>query len=343
MTRARPIRLVSGETVPVPWTRPAIWRETLERSVKSAMMQGTPVERSGRRRFRLGWEPKCEAPYIFEAFASRSEIKSGKRDPIFVTGSGRCRKCDQCKKARSAMWQIRAMHEYSKWPVTVFGTVTMSPEEHYALDARIIQGTRGPDGQYKRYPANINEMSATELFVARVGVMGDDVQRLLKRLRKGDAFHRPQFRYLLVAEAHDSDRTNSAMRGRPHFHILLHENVQGSLILGSPTKAILEGQDGEWKRCSYKAGGHWREGVFVDDRSFLRSQWDAGFTKFQFAENAKAAGYLCKYLSKNTDVRIRASVGYGEDTVSSSNDVERAKMDPREHGLRVPIAVQGSM
>jgi len=306
------------------------------------MMLGTPVERSGRRRFRLGWEPKCEAPYVFEAFASRSEIKSGKRDPIFVNGSGRCRKCDQCKKARSAMWQIRAMHEYSKWPVTVFGTVTMSPEEHYALDARIIQGTRGPDGQYKRYPANINEMSATELFVARVGVMGDDVQRLLKRLRKGDAFHRPQFRYLVVAEAHDSDRTNSAMRGRPHFHILLHEIVQGSLVVGSPTKAILEGVDGEWKRCSYKSGGQWREGVFVDDRSFLRSQWDAGFTKFQFAENAKAAGYLCKYLSKNTDVRIRASVGYGN-TESSSNDVERAKMDPKEHGLRVPLGSNGLM
>ena len=243
------------------------------------------------------------------------------------------------------MWQIRAMAEYAMWPVTVFGTITMSPEEHYALDARIIQGTRGPDGAYKRYPANINEMSATELFVARVGVMGDDVQRLLKRLRKGDAFHRPQFRYLLVAEAHDSDRTNSAMRGRPHFHVLLHETVAGSLIVGSPTQAFVDGVSGEWKRYQYKASdGKYRAGVFVDDMSFLRSQWDAGFTKFQFAENPRAAGYLCKYLSKCTDVRIRASVGYGQDTESTRNEVETWNLNvEREAGLRSPLGSNGSI
>jgi len=313
MTRPRPIRLSSGEKIDVPWTQPRVWRETLERSVKACMLTGVPVEREGRRRFRVGYAPRCEAPYHFEVFASVSERVSGKRDPIFVYGSGRCRKCDQCRKARSQMWQIRAMNEYARWPVTVFGTVTMSPEAHYALDARIIQGTRGPDGGYKRYPVNINELSATELFIARVGVMGDDVQRLLKRLRKGDAFHRPQFRYLLVAEAHDSDRTNSAMRGRPHFHILLHEVKQGSLIIGNPVEAFAHGESGEWKRFKYKGADNvYRDGVFVNDASFLRSQWDVGFTKFQFAENARAAGYLCKYLSKNTDVRIRASVGYGE-------------------------------
>ena len=185
-------------------------------------------------------------------------------------------------------------------------------ENHYELDARIIQGTRKPDGSYKRPPVNINELSATELFMARVGVFGDEVQKFMKRLRKGDKFHpSPNLRYLIVAEAHESDKTNVALRGRPHFHMLLHETVQGSLVSGNPRNAFTDGESGEYRLASYKSGNVWRKGVFVNDDSFLRTQWHFGFTKFQFAENAKAASYLCKYLNKAADARVRASAGYG--------------------------------
>lgn len=311
MSRAKPIRLSDGRVYNPSRSRTLEVREPLERAVTNALFDGVPVEASGRRRFRLGWEPNCEQPFRWVAYGSRSEYARGSRNPIFVYGSGRCRKCAPCKKARSQMWQIRAMHEFERWPVTLFGTVTMSMDMHYELDARIIQGTRRPDGSFKRPPVNIDELSTTELFNARVGVFGDEMQRYLKRIRKGDKFHRPSVRYLLVAESHDSERTNMALRGRPHFHLLLHETVPGSLVLGNPRDAFIEGESGEYRLSSYRAGNVWRKGVFVWDDAFLRTQWHFGHTKFQFAENAKAASYLCKYLTKAADARVRASAGYG--------------------------------
>lgn len=311
MSRARPIRLTDGRVIPVPTSRALEWREPLERAVRSCMIAGVPTEREGRRRFRVGWMPKCSAPYNWSAYGSAAYSIGKKRDPIFVHGFGRCRKCKHCKEARSAMWQIRAMHEYKLWPITLFGTITMSLEEHYALDARILAGTRRPDGSWIRHPVNITELSPSELFTARVRAFGDETQKFLKRLRKGDAYHRPEIRYLLVAEAHDSERTNEALRHRPHFHLLVHETVQGSLVHGNPLLAMQHGESGEYLRCRIKRNGNWREGIFVKDNSFLRTQWHFGHTSFQFAENEHAASYLCKYLSKASEARIRASLNYG--------------------------------
>lgn len=328
MSRAKPIRLSDGRVYRSGRPRPPEWREPLERAVRGSMVAGVPVDVTGRRSFRLGWKPNCEAPYEHVAFGSKSEHIRGKRNPIFVHIFGRCRKCDACRKARSQMWQIRAMHEYKRWPVTLFGTITMSMDEHYALDARILAGTRRPDGSWKRHPVNIAELSPHELFTARVQGFGDEVQKFLKRLRKGDAYHRPDLRYLIVAEAHDSERTSAALRGRPHFHMLLHEVVQGSLVHGYPTAAIQNGESGEYLRSKYRAGNTWREGVFVKDNAFLRTQWTFGFTKFQFAENERAASYLCKYLNKASDARIRASVGYGLDEIEDqNNDVRNQASD----------------
>ena len=312
MTLSKPIRLADGRVYRDSRAKSLELREPLERSVARCLSEGTPVEAMGRRSFQLGWQPDCESPVPWLAFGSRSEYARGSRDPIFVHGFGRCRKCEACKKARSQMWQIRAMQEFSQWPVTLFGTITMSMEEHYRLDAMVIQGTRGKDGRYIRHPANPAAMSTDELFAARVGVFGDEAQKFLKRLRKGDKFHRPAIRYLLVAEAHDGPNTSQAMRGRPHMHIMLHEQEPGSLVLGNPRDCFIHGQSGEYILSSYKtSSGEYRKGVFVHDDSFLRTQWQLGYTKFQFAENARAAGYLCKYLNKASDARVRASLGYG--------------------------------
>ena len=232
------------------------------------------------------------------------------------------------------MWTIRAMAEYQRWPITIFGTVTMSPEEHYRHDAIIVQGTRGDDGQWIRHPANIHEMSATELFAARVGVFGDELQKFLKRVRTGRKIKPGQLRYLLVAEAHDGPQTSEAMRGRPHFHVMLHECQPGILVDGNPRTAFVEGQSGEYIRVRYKSGPDYREGVFVRDDAFLRTQWTLGFTKFQFAESARAAGYLCKYLNKCSDSRVRASQNYGlEETNKETGVAYTARNDSgRENG-----------
>lgn len=211
------------------------------------------------------------------------------------------------------MWQDRAITEFKAWPTTLFGTITMSPQHHYEMDARIEAGRKAPDGQWLRYPVPISSLPLAELFRKRVAVFGEELQLYLKRLRKGDAKRRrPQVRYLLVAEAHDSDATAVEMRGRPHYHLLIHEQEQGSLFLGSPLEALVAGESGEYIRKKYQTRGVWRDGVFLKDNAFARQQWTWGFTKFQFAENEKAAGYLCKYLTKATQDRIRASLHYGD-------------------------------
>lgn len=78
-------------------------------------------------------------------------------------------------------------------------------------------------------------------------------------------------RYLLVAEAHKS--------GLPHYHILVHE-VRESDRIGERT---------------------------------LRRQWTLGFSKFNLVDEGdpRAAHYVCKYLSKTAEARVRASLQYG--------------------------------
>lgn len=96
-------------------------------------------------------------------------------------------------------------------------------------------------------------------------------------------------RYLLVAEAHKS--------GLPHYHVLVHEV-------------------GESDRIGERV---------------LRRQWKLGHSKFNLVDagDPRAARYVCKYLSKAAEARVRASLRYG---VSSRPDVvarERAKQsDP---------------
>lgn len=253
----------------------------------------------------------CEDPYRYELFARMSAWHNRRKPPMIIRGSARCRKCKNCMEARGYMWQQRAIAEYKRWPVTAFGTITMGYEQHIALDSALLSG-RVENGKVLRHPVDIRTLDHSELFANRVRVFGEELQRYLKRLRKGDALRpHPQIRYLLVAEAHDGARTAVEMRGRPHFHILLHEVEAGSLFSGNPVVALRNSEDGEWIRKKYQSGREWRTGIFLKDDAFARLKWEFGFTKFQFAENERAASYLCKYLTKSTDAKVRASVDYG--------------------------------
>lgn len=67
--------------------------------------------------------------------------------------------------------------------------------------------------------------------------------------------------------------------GTPHWHVLIHEHE------GAATKRALDAS--------------WRFGF---------SQW-----RLVDVDNPRAAGYVCKYISKSLDVKIRASMRYGQD------------------------------
>ena len=248
-----------------------------------------------------------------------------------------------CMKHRANQWRQRAVAEYATWPVTCFGTLTLRPEEHYRFDAMIETGRAG------RPAVRLRDLSAAETFGLRVTTIGGEITNWMKRLRKGDVSHRrPRVRYLIVAEMHDGAQTSDEMRHRPHFHVMLHELTASSLFSGNPVEALASGTSGDWVRKQYQSEkGVWRPGVFLHDESFVRKQWTLGHTKFQFAESEKAAWYLCKYLTKTLDCRVRASQCYGHlgtdrdemtrsGTERGPHEAGRDEIDPK--GTHLPTA-----
>lgn len=162
---------------------------------------------------------------------------------------------------------------------------------------------------------DFNKLSQREIFEERVTEFGAEVTKYFKRVRKGDAEHAPELRYLLVAEVHDSDETSEEMRGRPHFHLLMHEQQAGQLVTGDPLEVLrTRERSGEYihRFVWNKRYKKWDERVHVADDAFIRKNWTLGFTNFQWAQSAQAASYVCAYLSKSQMLRVRASQHYGD-------------------------------
>ena len=279
-------------------------------SVRAVLGGWGVVERP--RLVRLNLEMDCEKPIPFELFA-RSRKISG-RVVYTVYGALRCRKCAACAKRKAMFWTGRAITEYHRSARTWFGRLTLCPDEHHLIDARaqVRLGTRGVAWQ---------QLSAKEQFAERAKEVGVEMTLYMKRLRKGDAGDpdkgypphvRPRIRYLMIAEMHDSAQTSDEMRGRPHYHMLIHEQEAGALVVGNVHSVLIAGvRDGEMERRMYKTRSGWKAGVFAADDAFIRREWKLGHTKFQMAESATSAVYVCKYLTKAMSVRVRASQGYG--------------------------------
>lgn len=226
-------------------------------------------------------------------------------------------------------WGERAKAEYEAATLTLFGTITMAPEQHYMLDARIASGTRVPlnakelkegvdlnSKPWKRPPVSLRDLAAQELFGKRVQAFGDELRVYLDRIRKGRDGQKPDLRYLLVAEAHDGATTSEEMRGRVHFHLMLHTTTPELLVRGRPGEP-----PNEW--YVHRDGK-----IFVADTGWLRTQWTYGFTKFEVAKDHRAAWYVCKYITKAMACRVRASHKYGKtrsgtEATSDVSEVEK--------------------
>lgn len=279
--------------------------ENVERIAQAALLGGY-----GRiirhRHVHLDLEMDCVQPYGF-TLHGRYSASHGKRvQPITVTAQSRCRKCEPCKHRRSMFWTGRAITEYQQSTRTLFGTFTMSIDNHMHIDYLATVRLR-------KLRVDFGKLSPSEIFTERSRQFGFELQEYLKRLRKGNAEHvKPAVRYLLIAEMHDSAQTSVELRGRPHFHILLHEQQgRSALVNGDPVEAILNGSSGEYEMRKVKTRTGWQPCAFASDESFIRKQWTLGYTKFQWAHSTNSAVYICKYLTKALAVRVRASQRYG--------------------------------
>lgn len=72
--------------------------------------------------------------------------------------------------------------------------------------------------------------------------------------------------------------TEAHKSGLPHYHVLLHEPDP--------------------------------EGPLRYDRH-LKGSWALGFARYKLVDDARGADYVCKYLNKSPEARVRASVQYG--------------------------------
>lgn len=131
-------------------------------------------------------------------------FKGGKH-LLRVTLWTRCRKCDNCRKARANLWRFRAREELRAAGRTWFGTLTLSPINQYRMlvEARAQAATKGVEWR---------TLSDEERFKRVANASGKEVTRYLKRVRKQS---RVPIRYICVTERHKS--------GLPHFHLLVHE------------------------------------------------------------------------------------------------------------------------
>lgn len=179
-------------------------------------MNGGAVRKS---QFRLAWaiHGDCADPYWSEVVGRPRDLTSdparpgkwhtfsGGRGTLVVELTTRCRRCDQCRKARSNEWRWRVREELRRAPRSWFGTLTMGPAEQYRMlsAARHLAATKAVPW---------NALSDEEKF-RRVALTSlKEVTKYIKRVRKQAQV---PLRYICVTEKHKS--------GLPHFHMLVHE------------------------------------------------------------------------------------------------------------------------
>lgn len=170
---------------------------------KRAMLDGAFTDpETGRVTWHIA--SRCEAPTTIELHAR--DLGPGDRNRAqTVALAVRCRKCLACRTLRSYEWTTRAKLECLMHSRTFFGTLTLTPQNHYQFLAGTIKRLAERQVRY-------DGLSTDEQFSELVSTIGAGVTRYIKRIRETTG---KACRYLLVAEAHKS--------GLPHFHMLFHE------------------------------------------------------------------------------------------------------------------------
>lgn len=265
-----------------------------------------------RRKFAADLAMNCEDPPTVEVWGRYD--RTGKQvRAIFVDVKTRCRKCEACLEAKARYWTARAMDEFARSQATWLLTLTLRPEMHYYLDARMQQPLYRGKTMVRDKVGPFNGLAPATLFRLRAREAGYEVTDLLKRIRK----NRGPFRYLLVAERHMED-PNSEVFGRPHFHVLLHE-------VDTPLCHPNEWQEykGLCTAACKNAGRliYHKSNGMAHDHAMIRQSWKHGWNSLVRCVDVRSAVYVCKYVSKDPMARVRASIGYGKDASVKTGDL----------------------
>lgn len=244
--------------------------ENLQRSFVRGLAADNGFDRHGNRVATWDVSNGCEKPIPVVQWSRSTGLAKNLRKPgytvpvIEITYLTACRSCAVCLWKTARLWRNRAINELDAAERSWFGTLTVRPEQHIWLDHTCT----------RRF-ADFRQRPPAGQFVCQVKVLGAEVTKYLKRLRK-EGGH--PFRYLLVVEKHNSEDTSDFYRGRPHLHILVHE------FAGKPLR-----------------------------KEMLQRQWPHGHSAFKVVDhNGKAAWYVSKYISKAGEARMRASLHYGQ-------------------------------
>lgn len=231
---------------------------------------GRPRNRVWPFRWTANYSGRCTDP-VYVSLYGRPDWKDNRVHEVTDHGPTptememkvRCRRCEACLKARAQEWRVRAEREWrhaeNRGCRTWFGTLTFAPDQR-------VRATLTASARLRRGGTDMAALTADEQFVEIHKETGKHVTNMVKRLREK---YSGTIRLLCVTEAHKDNF--------PHYHVLIHEDVQEQL---------------RWKTLS--------------------DEWHAGFSVWKLVKDARAASYCCKYLAKSSVARVRASLNYGE-------------------------------
>lgn len=268
--------------------RAPVGLEAVERLAIEALAQG--AERKGSRKVFWDVSGDCRSPVHVVTWSRATGLIKRARQRNYmmeVSLDTRCRKCPECRKARARLWRARAIAETKAAERTWFGTLTANLVEHHRFETQARAAAAGTweglsnDAQFHALATEFGK--EITLWLKRVRKNGglSFAQRLLKRqelrsLGEPEVIEPIAFRYLITCEVHDSEKTSPELRGRPHFHCLIHE------YSGRPIR-----------------------------KNGLQEPWKLGFTNFKLVKGMQGPMYVAKYLEDADDVRVRASENYG--------------------------------
>lgn len=240
----------------------------------------------------------------------------------------RCRTCEKCLAQRGKLWRGRLLGELRQsqsenrrsWFVTLTANPTMRTYYKMKANQRFIRGGKAPKEKGSFECTDFENTSEADRFRMIHREISRDITLFLKRLRSEPvtrwrrrkglvsagmyALHpkkeakrlfrlwvtenpcpkQARIRYVIVTEAH------KAAEVFPHYHILIHE-------------------------CDHQLTAdhikdQWRSRIGFIDRKLVKGEPEAML-------------YLCKYLTKSSLARVRASNGYGRNVQTISDPSER--------------------